>query len=257
MQGTANLDFVLKPLALSEFPPGACEDIDGGCLILGPSAWLALWKPEQVVSPDKVLRGAKARAELSGARLAGALLLVWPQNEHGPAVEELADALYVYGLNPLNGTATGLPDLVLVLDEQPPAPKRPAIAVGQASADEALAELMAQAGQSGESMIGPAGNISDTLDQLDLHTASADGQLAGYVAVRPMGLLSRIVSLWVPPDKREQGAGQALLRAAIAASTQRGEIRMFAFAPRDGKLRYYLNKQGFEDSMVALHFAAD
>lgn len=255
MQTPGSMDFILKPLALTDFPSASVEDTAGGCLVTADQSWLAIWKPEQIEDPDKLLLNALASAKAQSTNLAGALVLTWPQQEQSPQVQELADAFVVYGLNPLSQAGQWWPDLVMMLNELPKSKAESKSEITAAAPESDSLDTWLQTAKLEEQLLSPFAAFR-ALTDLAVHR-TADDDTAGLVAVRQAGLIGRLAALWVPPGLRGRGLGKALLRKAVQASTERQELRLFAFAARSGKLRYFLAKMGFAENMVALRYVAE
>ncbi|MCH7472337.1 GNAT family N-acetyltransferase, partial [bacterium] len=197
-----------------------------------------------------------------GVSWAGTVLLVKPEEEESPAISDLSEAMYVYGYPLVQGLGQGGPEMVQVLGKQQRGEAAREIEVASVdSADEGFVRLWDSALSSDDGLVGKAALVKETAPDAStlspVHErllAKLDGEPAGVLALHCGELIGRVLLLWVEPDLRGRGAGIALLDQACALSEQKNHILLCAWTHRDGMLRYFLGKRGFEHRLNALYF---
>jgi [ribosomal protein S18]-alanine N-acetyltransferase len=90
----------------------------------------------------------------------------------------------------------------------------------------AVAEILRQ---SPEAVFWPEASVKEVLEWQEMlgMASEADGKLAGFLIARQAKNEAEVLNLAVAPERRRQGDGAALLRAAFASLHARGVSRVF------------------------------
>jgi len=251
----ANLGFLARQLLGTELA-GRVEPIPGGSLHWGDQLWAGIWQPEALGDAERFIHDTQAAAAAAGVPWAGTVVVTLPQLEGDAAVAGLAEALYVYGYPRAQGPALGGPDAVAVLTGAPPASSPDGVSIGESTLD-ACQRLVDAALEPVEQLTAPWRRHPGWLTGCQLLAVTADGEPAGLAAVYHSEVASRIMLLWVDPEARGRGLGQALLAGAAATAQQAGRMLVSCWVHRDGRLRYYLARHGFADQLSVLSFPAE
>ena len=255
MTDQANLAFLARQLVLTELPGEEVDTLPGGCLVQGQQLWAGLWAPSQIEDAEALIKQAQAAAQKRSTTLGGIVAVTTPADEKSPVVQELSEALYIYGYPRAQGLSSGAPELIQVQPAmQHPAAYELATAAWQ---DEAVQQMYQAAAAEADQLAGLHWWAQAARDGLDVVLAMQHQAPVGMVASLPGELFSRLVLLWVKPEARGAGIGRALAAAVGTDAALKGRMLTTAWTHRDGKLRYYFNKLGYDDQLVALVFIAE
>ena len=246
-----NINFIARQLALTELH-GEVEEIPAGILVWNIALWAALWNPELIVEPESFILEVKEKSKVRDIPWHGVLLLLQPGNESANAFLELCDALFVYGFERLTGMETGGPDMVQILGAPPKLHMPSGLEIKESRDKDEITPMFAHAEQLKDSFSSPwRRNQPNWMGGCRIITATLNGKLAAAAVLRESDLASRLDFLWVEPGHRDKGIGAALISYCAEQATSRGKMLNTAWTYRDGKLRYYLRKQGFEEQLSA------
>ena len=258
MSQAGSQSFLTRQLLRSEFPRAEFVDCPGGSLVVDDSVWIGLWQPEAVADPEALVKQAKLFSKERELALAGALLLADPAKASSPAIEALEEALYIYGYPRVKGLNRGGPDIVQVLPNSPLLQPKPRLIFEPAAQDsDAVQRLMALSLQTADRITGPGWNRRKSwIEQAEPYLAYDGTVPVGLLSYLPGELIGRVVMLIVDEAQRSKGVGRELLTHAQTLGTQAGALFTTVWNYRDGRLRYYIGKQGFSEQMSVLYFQA-
>jgi GNAT superfamily N-acetyltransferase len=258
MSQPGHQSFLTRQLFRSEFPQADLVDCPGGCFAVDEAVWIGLWQPEAVSDPEALIKSARQFSKERDLALAGALLLAEPAQSSSPAVEALEEALYIYGYPRVKGLNRGGPDLVQVLPNSPLLQAKPRLIFEKVDADDAAAQrLFALSLQTADRITGPGWNRRKSwIERGEPYVAYDGATPVGLVSYLPGELLGRVVMLIVDEQYRSKGVGRELLSHAQGLGAQAGALFTTVWNYRDGRLRYYIGKQGFSEQMSVLYFNA-
>jgi GNAT superfamily N-acetyltransferase len=250
--------FLTRQLLRSEFPQAELVDCPGGCFAIDDAIWIGLWQPEAITDPEGLVKSARQLSKDRELALAGAMLLVDPAKASSPPVEALEEALYIYGYPRVKGLNRGGPDIVQVLPNTPPLLPKPRLIFEPAAHDpEAAQRLFALSLQTSDRITGPGWNRRKSwIERAEPYLAYDGTTPVGLVSFQPGELISRVVMLIVDEQQRGKGIGRELLNEVQTLGGQRGAMFTSVWNYRDGRLRYYIGKQGFAEQMSVLYFQA-
>jgi len=245
----ANLGFLARQLLLTELH-GDSYDVPGGIEVATPRGnWLGLWDATAAGDIEKLLMAAQERAKAGGTTLTGAVLL----SPHGAAAawNDIADALYVYGLPEASG-----PESVMVL-ANPPHPKPRGLRFIPLEESPGAFAMADGAELTVTELCGPAWPDPQlTCEKLAVEVAWHDTQLVGMVGTYGTALAERIALLWIEPQWREREVAQALVEHVSHAAQSAGRVLVTAWAKKQGLLRFALHEAGFEEQVTARFFSS-
>ena len=258
MSSTANLGFIARHLMQSEFPGRQYDEIDGGILAWGDDLWAGIWEVEAVGNVEEFIRETQAAAAEKGKRWAGAILMIPPSLEKNEQVSELAEALFIYGMPRSQGLGSGGPDVIQTLNKPQAAAPRDIHVISTPDDDDRVKHLLAETWNAEDRLLSVAwGGASNWQPMMRTHLAVVDDEPAGIAGTIPGDLIGRLAALWVTPAFRGRQVGHALVNAAHKLAAERNLLALSAWTYRDGTLRYYLSKQGFEDQLSAQYYLAE
>lgn len=258
MSGAANTALMARHLLRSEFPRGQFTDVPGACLIADDAAWLGVTAPDSISDPEELLKQAQAFAHDHGLPWAGALLFTSASEAPGPETEALEEALYIYGYIRAKGLNRGGPEMVQVLLNEPRLVANPQCDMEHASKNiEAATLLYAEAMGTSDRITGPAWNRSKAwIERADAWLAYRGHEPAGLLSYVSGELVGRVVMLIVADAQRGHGVGRELLSHAQQLGSQSGAMFTSLWNFREGRLRYYISKQGFAEQLGVRYFLA-
>ncbi len=237
---------------------GDIEETTGGCLVWGDTLWVGLWDLMAIEDPEKFILYVQEQAKARDTNWLGVVLLLSPGEESSPSIVEFSDALYVYGLTKRAGLGSGAPDMVQVLGKPAKVMLPSGLEIVTSNGLDAVQELLSQATLEDDSLAAPWHvQQAPWLEECAVISAVLDGQSVGALLIRESDLASRVVLLWVAPDNRSQGIGGALVVRCTELAESKGRMLNTAWTYREGKLRYYFGKLGFQEQLCAHYFLAE
>ncbi|MCC7479356.1 GNAT family N-acetyltransferase [bacterium] len=242
-----NYAFTARQLLLGALPPGTYEDLPGGMLALGEEEfWLGLWSPEELGDPEPKIKELQERARSEGKRWAGVILLQPVEAGESAGLNYLAEALYVYGLPELQGH----PGLVMLPGKSTPV--KPVKGLRLAAEDEetrpAAEAFFSAALSEGEPLTSPLLDVQRLLESQRL-VVLIDERPVGLIQLSRGGLLGRINLIWVDPAARSHGVGRAVMHEVAQYAQQQGLLMLSVWVQREGMLRYFLAKSGYQEQI--------
>jgi hypothetical protein len=254
----ANYIFMCRQLIAGAVPPGESEDVTGGAWVAGEQdAWLGLWSPELWGDPEPHIRDLQRKAEDTGRRWAGVVLLQPEGQAVAPGIGYLEEALFVYGYL----HAPRAPGIVL-LQGKPKQARPPAgysfdqSSLAAIADDSELDELLREAQHTMDPML-----TAPTVLSLDptarLLVADKDGAPVGLLALGGTAMLGRIELLYTKHNERGHGVASQLLQEAAKVSAEAGQLTHCAWCQREGNLRYFLAKRGYTEQFRVWTFVAE
>lgn len=249
-----NLGFLARQLILTELA-GEVEDIAGGCLVQGVKLWAGLWEPAAIVDPEKFIHCVQDTARKAGTAFDGAVVLASGSPEQQAGLDQLAEALFVYGYPECEAAGTSGPEMVQVLSRPLAAPEIAGLTIDSVTgADDWVGQALSVKERLFGDWVDPA---SDWLQHVNLQLASLEGEPVGIAGVRASELASRVVLLWVAEGHRRQGIGLALLEHCQTQAAAAGRLLNCCWTFRGGKWRYYMNRRGFDEKLTARYFKSE
>jgi hypothetical protein len=250
----ANFGFLARHLLLTELHPEdsaavAAVDINGGIAVLtARGIWHGLWEPAHLGNVEAYIVEAQKRAADAETTFGGVVVL----SKHGEKPwDELADALFVYGLSEAAG-----PDSVLVLDH-PPHPKPRGLRFLPLSESPGFAAMTCGAVETSSELTGPAWPESQvTCELLNIEVAWHDTTPIGAVGTYSTDLAERIAMLWIEPAWRDKEVAQAMVEHTAQRAQAGGKLLVTAWAKKSGLLRFAFSESGFSEQVTARFFAA-
>lgn len=248
-----NAAFLCRQIALSEIHGDNIEELEHGMIVRSNGLWLVLWDPAAAPTIELIIKAALKSAEAEGAALRGGLLLLSPGEEQQPAVAEIAEALFVYGL-PEPPEHSGYPDQVQVL-AKPDFPKaRSGFSCSHQPRATTGGELVANLGRGSREMLGPF--FGSTASDLEIDSSTGEVGAAGSTEVlhTASGVCRRLLS--IRPGGGEQCLGLTI-KGIAEHSSEQGELLFTCWSSRKGTLRYALSELGFETQLIARFHVAE
>jgi GNAT superfamily N-acetyltransferase len=258
MSSSANAALMARHLLRTEFPRAELSDVPGGCFIADDAAWLGITSPQSIEDHEALLKQAQAFAKERELPWAGALLFTSATEAPGPETEALEEALYIYGYIRAKGLNRGGPEMVQVLLNEPQLVTSPQCDF-EAAADnlDAAHLLYAEAMDTSDRITGPAWNRSKAwIERAEAWLAYRGHEPAGLVSCVNGELIGRIVMLIVAENHRGFGVGRELLSHAQTIGAHHGAMFTSLWNFREGKLRYYISKQGFAEQLGVRYYLA-
>jgi hypothetical protein len=245
----ANFGFLAKQLLLTELL-GKAVDINGGIAVLTETGiWHGLWEASHLGNVEAYVTDAQKKATEAETVFRGVVAL----SQHGAAKQwdELADALFVYGLPEASG-----PESVLVLDHSPH-PKPRGLRFLPLSESPGFSAMACGAVETSSELTGPAWPDPQVTCEL-LHTEVAwhDTHPVGAIGTYSAGLAERVAMLWIEPAWREKEVAQALIEHISQQAQASGKLLVTAWAKKSGLLRFAFNASGFTEQVTARFFSA-
>jgi len=250
----ANFGFLAKQLLLTELHGGGADvpsvDINGGIAVLTEKGvWHGLWDPAQLGNVEAYIMEAQKRAADAETAFGGVVVLA-PHGE-STAWDELAEALFVYGLPEVAG-----PDSVLVLDHAPH-PKPRGLRFLPGSESPGFSAMACGAVETSSELTGPAWpDAQVTCELLATEVAWHDSAPIGAIGTYSTGLAERIAMLWIEPAWREKELAQALIEHVSQHAQASGKLLVCAWAKKSGLLRFAFNASGFTEQVTARFFSS-
>ncbi len=250
----SNYAFLAKHLLMTEMLGADHEDCTGGVLTWCGGLRAGLWDPSKIEDPEAFVKELKAKAADRRKKLTDVVVLLPPQELEHRRFVELAEALYVYGLPRATGMNRSGPELVQVLDK--PLPPTAKFEVREAKIDAPEVSFMFDlAGHSDDRPDSPAWRDDELVMERSQMFTAWEGEIpAGMLAVTQGELAGRISLCWVQPQFRGHGVGRTLIAKAVEHAGNNGIMLLSAWTHREGTLRYYMNKLGFVDQLIAAYF---
>lgn len=250
----ANYAFLAKHLLMTEMLAPELEDCTGGVLAWCGNLRVGIWDPGKIDKPEAFVKELLRKAAERQQQLADVVVLLPPQEQDDQRFQELAEALYVYGLPRALGWNHSGPDLVQVMDKPLPATGKFAVKPAQLDSPE-ICEMFDSAGDSADRPDSPAWRNDElVMERSQLFSAWQGGIPAGMLALTRGELAARISLCWVQPQFRGHGVGRELIAQAVEYAGGQGVMLLCAWTHREGTLRYYMNKLGFVDQLAAAYF---
>ncbi len=242
-----NYAFTAKQLLLGALPPGSYEDLPGGMLALGEEElWLGLWSPEELGDPEPKIKELQERARSEGKRWAGVVLLQPVSAGESSGLSYLQDALYVYGMPELQGH----PGLIMLPGKS--TPTKPVKGLHLQLEDEATrpaAESFFSAALSeGEPLSSPLLDVQRLLGG-QRYVVLIDDKPVGLLLLSGGGLIGRVTLIWIDPAARSHGIGRAVMHEASQMAQGLGMLMLSVWVQREGMLRYFLAKAGYQEKL--------
>lgn len=245
----ANFGFLAKQLLLTELH-GKAVDINGGVAVLTESGiWHGLWEASHLGNLEAYVTDAQKKATEAETAFRGVVAL----SKHGETTrwDELAEALFVYGLPELAG-----PESVMVL-ANPPHPKPRGLRFLPLAESPGFSAMACGAVEASSELTGPAWpDPQITCELLDIDVAWHDSTPVGAVGTYSTDLAVRIAMLWIEPAWREKEMAQALVEHVSQQAQSAGKLLVTAWAKKSGLLRFALNESGLTEQVTARFFSA-
>jgi len=247
MPSGPNAAFLCRQIALSEIRGEPVTELEHGMVVRSSGHWLVLWDLAAAPTIELIIQAALKEADTGGASLRGGLLLLSPDEEQNPAAQEIAEALFVYGLAE-PPEYSGYPDQVQVL-AKPEFPKsRSGFSLNHRAGAVTGAEVVSNLGQGSREMLGPFFGLTAADLEIDVSTGSVGSEGSTEVQHAANGVCRRLLAI-------RPGGGEACLGLTIKGiseqSSERGELLLTCWSSRKGTLRYALSGLGFETQLIA------
>jgi hypothetical protein len=248
-----NAAFLCRQIALSEIHGDNIEELEHGMVVRSNGHWLVLWDLAAAPTIELIIQSALKNAEAEGATLCGGLLLLSPDEEQQPAVKEITEALFVYGLTE-PPEHSGYPDQVQVL-ARPEFPKaHSGFSVTHQTGSTTGGKLVANLGQGSREMLGPFFGMTAADFEIDNSAGCVGGEGSTEVLHAANGVCRRLLAI-------RPGGGEACLGLTIKGiseqCSERGELLFTCWSSRKGTLRYALSELGFETQLIVRFHLAE
>jgi GNAT superfamily N-acetyltransferase len=258
MAGQANSAFMTRHLLQTEFPLGRLQEVPGGFLVSDNAVWIAVHSPEAVTDAEDLVKSGIALSATDGLPLAGGMIFQSASGAASPAIDGVEEALYIYGYPRAKGLHRGGPDMISVLPNTPPlVPKSKLYFEAAQENIEAVQQLFAMSQQTADRVTGPPWNRSKAwIERAEPWVAVRDSTPVGLLSYIPGELMGRIAVIIVMEDERGKGYGRELVGYAQTLGAQQGAQFTAVWNYREGKLRYYMGKLGFQEQFTVRYFLA-